>query len=65
MKDVKSGFVGYVLRFSVSSSFLERYEIHTVGNSYHREYWIPAADLGEFNRNIAGTIDIISEFRKK
>jgi hypothetical protein len=63
--DASSGFVGYVLRFGVNSSFLGKYEIHTVGSSHHREYWIPAADLAEFNRNIAGIIEIISEFRKK
>jgi hypothetical protein len=37
-KDAVSGFVGYVLRFSVRTEFLSRYEIHTVGDSHHREY---------------------------
>lgn len=63
--DANSGFVGYVLRFNVISSFLEKYEIHTVGSSHHREYWIPASDLDEFNRNIAGRIEVISQFRKQ
>jgi len=62
-KDAASGFVGYVLRFSVATEFLTRYEIHTVGDSRHREYWIPAADLSLFNENIVGPIEIISEFR--
>lgn len=62
-KDSASGFVGYVLRFSVLSEFLSRYEIHTVGDSHHREYWIPAAELALFNDNIVGSIEIVSEFR--
>jgi hypothetical protein len=64
-KDATSGFVGYVLRFSVRTEFLNRYEIHTVGDSHHREYWIPAADLPTFNDNIVGAIEVVSEFRAK
>jgi hypothetical protein len=54
---------GYVTRFRVRSKFLERYEVQTVGGSVHRELWIPAEDLAEFNRNIVGLIEVISEFR--
>ena len=57
--------VGYVTRFCVRSEFLARYEVHTVGGSIHQEYWIPAADLAEFNRNIVGKIEVIAEFRGK
>ncbi len=62
-KDERSGFVGYVLRFEVNNDFLGRYEIHVAGNSTHREYWIPANDVAEFNRNIVGTIEKVVEFR--
>jgi len=51
-KDERSGYAGYVLRFKVKSSFLDNYEVHTAGSSEHREYWIPAADLDQFNENI-------------
>jgi len=61
-KDANSGFVGYVLRFDVRSSFLNKYEIHTVGDSHHREYWIPAADLEEFNRNMVGAIEVMASY---
>jgi hypothetical protein len=61
-KDANSGFVGFVLRFDVVSSFLNSHEIHTVGDSHHREYWIPADDLDEFNRNIVGTIQILTSY---
>jgi len=62
-KDVSSGFVGYVLRFEVLSPFLSRYEIHTVGDSHHQEYWIPSVELDEFNRSIAGAIEVMACFR--
>jgi hypothetical protein len=61
-KDANSGFAGYVLRFDLLSSFLENYELHTVGDSQHREYWIPAGDLGELNKNIVGTIQILTSY---
>ena len=53
---------GFVTRFEVRKSFLEPYEVHTVGGSLHQEYWIPAEDLGDFNRNIVGRIEVIAEF---
>ena len=61
-KDAASGYVGYVTRFQVRTTFLDRYTIQIAGNSQHQEYWIPAEDLAEFNRNIVGTIEIIAEF---
>jgi hypothetical protein len=62
-KDERSGFAGYVLRFNVQNEFLSRYEVHVVGNSTHREYWIPAHELARLNANIVGTIEVLSEFR--
>jgi hypothetical protein len=62
-KDTASGFVGFVTRFRVRTEFLSRYPVQTVGSSKHREYWIPAADLPEFNRNITGRIEVVAEFR--
>ena len=57
--------VGYVTRFHVSSEYLKRYDIQTVGGSVHQEYWIAAEDLAEFNRNIVGKIEVVAEFRGK
>jgi hypothetical protein len=62
-KDESSSFVGYVLRFGVRNEFLSHYEVHTVGSSEHREYWIPAADLEKLNENIVGAIEVVAEFR--
>ena len=63
-KDERSGFAGYVLRFRVSAEFLQRYDVHVVGSSEHREYWIPAGSLLELNANIVGEIEIVSEFHR-
>ena len=54
---------GFVTRFQVRTGFLRRYEIKTVGSSIHQEYWIPAEDLPEFNRNIVGLIEVIAEYQ--
>lgn len=57
--------VGYVTRFLVSTEYLRRYEVRTVGGSMHLEYWIPAEDLAEFNQNIVGAIEVIAEYRNE
>lgn len=55
--------IGFVTKFAVQKNFLDRYEVKTVGGATHEEYWIPAEDLEEFNRNIVGNIEVISEFK--
>lgn len=60
--NARDGKQGYVTRFSVRSDFLSHYEIHTVGSSLHQEYWIPAEELDEFNRNIVGLIEVSTTF---
>ncbi len=53
---------GYVTRFAVRTSFLRRFDMHTVGSSQHQEYWIPAEDLAALNRNIVGRIEVVAAF---
>ncbi|HSE21664.1 MAG TPA: hypothetical protein VLB68_08385 [Pyrinomonadaceae bacterium] len=55
--------VGYVTRFAVQNEYLKNYEVQTAGGSMHQEYWIPAEDLDEFNRNIVGPIEVVAEFK--
>ena len=55
--------LGYVTKFEVRKEFLDKYETHLVGGEVYEEYWIPAEDLAEFNRNIVGKIEVIAEFR--
>src|SRR5215468_2640059 len=60
--NTNDGGTGYVLRFQVDADFLARYTMQTVGALVHQEYWIPAEDLEEFNRNLIGPIEIVSSF---
>ena len=53
---------GFVTRFEVNTSYLAQFQVHTVGGSIHREYWIPAKELLNFNSNIVGLIEVIAEF---
>jgi hypothetical protein len=61
-KDSASGFVGYVLRFSVRSKYLAQFQVQKVGGATALEYWIPAEQLSEFNANIVDTIEVISRY---
>ncbi len=61
-KDAASGYTGYVLKFAVRTEYLKSLSIQTVGSSVHREYWIPAERLDEFNRNVVGRIEIVARF---
>jgi len=54
---------GYVLRFRVETVYLARYPERIAGGARHRELWVPAEDLDEFNRHIRGPIEVIAEFR--
>ena len=53
---------GFVTKFTVSKSFLDRYRRQVVGGREHEEYWIPAEDLRAFNENIVGTIEVTARF---
>jgi hypothetical protein len=55
--------VGYVTKFEVRKAFLDKYDVKVVGGRTHEEYWIPSEDLDDFNQNISGKIEVISEFR--
>ncbi len=53
---------GFVTRFRVRADYLQHFDVQTAGGAQHQEYWIPAEDLAEFNRNIVGSIEVIAEF---
>jgi hypothetical protein len=56
---------GYVTRFAVKTNYLSQFTMQKVGGALHLEYWIPAEKLDEFNQNIVGKIEVISEFHGK
>jgi len=60
--NVPASGAGYVTRFNVARGFLARYQVQTAGGEAHKEYWIPAEDLAEFNANIRGRIEVIARF---
>ena len=53
---------GYITQFEIDKEYFSQFEIHTVGRSYHRELWVPAEELENFNRHIIGKIKVIKEF---
>ena len=61
--NVKSDGEGHVLRISVQAEFLTRYPVQQVGNATHRERWIPADELDEFNDHIVAEIEVIVSYR--
>ena len=62
-KDPNSDYVGYVLQFEVRKAYLDQHEPHEAGGQELKEYWISAEELGQFNDNIIGRIEVIHEFR--
>jgi hypothetical protein len=61
--NVKASGVGYVTRFQVRKSFMDRYEVHQAGGRTILEYWVPAEDLDDLNKNIVGKIEIVAQYR--
>ena len=53
---------GFVTRFAVDATFVARYPRQVVGGREHEELWVPAEELGEFNRHIVGPIEVVAEF---
>ena len=57
---VYSGNKGYVLKFEIDDAYISKFEVQTVGNYYHQEYWIPAEELDVFNKHIIGGISVVA-----
>jgi hypothetical protein len=58
----ETGYRGYVTRFRVPASYVEHFEVHVVGGRQHREIWVPAERLDEFNGRIVGLIEVVCGF---
>ena len=61
--NVPSSGSGYVTRFAVRTGYLTRFPVRTAGAAIHKELWVPAGELDEFNKNILGPIEVIAEYR--
>lgn len=62
--NVPASGAGHVTRFQVRRTYLARYDVQDAGGKRYQEYWIPAEELAEFNRNIVGTIAVTAEFHR-
>ena len=60
--DKVSGFAGYVTTFEVEENYAEQFKPQVVGGSEHREFWIPAEDLPQFNAHIVEQIKVEAAF---
>jgi hypothetical protein len=60
--NVPASGAGFVTRFDVRRDFLSNYEVQDAGGRAHREYWIPAEEMGAFNAAIVGKIEVVREF---
>ena len=62
--NIKDSGVGYVTKFEVKKDFVDNYKIEQVGAAHHTEWWVPADELDELNKNIVGKIEVIGEYKK-
>ncbi|MCB1053213.1 MAG: hypothetical protein KDC71_21615 [Acidobacteria bacterium] len=60
--NVPESGAGFVTRFQVDKTFMERYAVHHVGGQIHTEWWIPAEDLESLNDHIVGLIEVIGAY---
>ena len=60
--NVPASGAGFVTRFAVRRDYLSRYQIQNAGGERFQEYWIPAEELADFNRNLVGLIEVVRQF---
>jgi len=61
-KDINSQYKGYVLKFDVDDTYISKFQVQTVGKSYHQELWVPAEELENFNNFIIGKIQVVKVY---
>ena len=60
--NVAASGAGYVTRIAVDAAYAAKFPIQRAGAALHEELWVPAEELPEFNRHLAGPIEVIAEF---
>lgn len=60
--NVKQSGQGFVTRFKVLKSFMDRYTVQCVGGANHTEWWVPAEELEQLNDHIVGRIEVTQTF---
>ena len=56
-------YVGFVVRFDIDDAYASRFPEQHAGGKDYRELWVPAEEVGEFNRHITGRIEVVAEYR--
>lgn len=60
--NIRDSGVGYVFKFLVKQSFVEKYNVEKVGGQNHTEWWIPSEKMDELNNSIVGKIEMIGRY---
>ena len=53
---------GYVTRFEIDDAYANSFDVQKVGGNEHREFWVPASSVGEFNTHLVGAIRLIAAY---
>jgi hypothetical protein len=61
-RDPRSGHAGFVTAFDLPDEYLAGHEVRVVGGREHQEFWIPAGELTEFNRQLRSRIRLTEAF---
>lgn len=60
--NVPESGAGHVTRFAVDAAYVARFAEQVVGARHHRELWVPAEQLVEFNAHLVGVIEVIASY---
>ncbi len=55
-------FAGFVTEFDIDDDYISKFDVETVGGSMHKELWIPAEELDEFNGHLLGKIKVMEAY---
>lgn len=59
-REAEAGHAGFITEFDVADEFVSRYQVQQLGGgATYRELWVPADELGEFNRHLLGPIRVV------
>ncbi len=56
-------YTGFVTEFEVGDDYISKFDVKTVGASMHKELWVPAEELDDFNNHITGIIKVVETYR--
>ncbi len=57
-----SGHAGFVTECKLDAKYAAQFNVHLVGSALHRELWVPAEQLEEFNHHIVGPIAVVGAY---